>query len=204
MLYKYVYKSIAALVALCVFPLTIYAPMIYAMGEVAIGKTSIYDEMSLYRIYFNFLRGHEGGFELSESVRATMPALITAGVFYGLALLIAVAIAVTAFACRSRLPVLILSGAGLLCMIGVFIAFKQFALPYTSGAVGVNDIGAFGSGILASLIGAALKITDLRLSTGAIFSAGAFVVVLLWTGAFMLVDLGDKDAAKVKKPVHHH
>ena len=205
MIYKYVYKTVAALAALSVIPLTLFGKMVYVLGEVSLGKTYVYEEMSLYEIYVDFIRT-SGGFssmrdmELTDAVRNVLPLLITAGVFYAAALLIAVAIAVTAFACRSRLPVLILSAVGFVCMICVYIFFNRFALPFTDGTIGVGDLT---DGLLGMILGAVLNIERLKLSSGALFSTLTFVGVFLWTGAYMVVDLGDKDA-KPKKAANSH
>ena len=205
MIYKYVYKIVAALAALSVFPIALFTPMFHIMGNIALGDTYVYHEMSLYDLYIDFLRGDSAlsfkEIELTDPVRATMPYLITAGVFFALALLLALAVAATAFACRGRMPVLILSLMGVLCMIAVFHFFKRFALPYVDGTIALSDLGLLGDGLINRILGATIQLKRLRLSTAASLSLGAYIAVFLWTAAYMLVDLGDKPESAAKKSV---
>lgn len=201
MVYKIVYKTIAALLALSVIPIAIYAKMIQFVGSISIGDSYVGEHMSLYEIYELFFGKNaiyhpSKGAQMSEKVRETMPWLITSGAFLAAALLVGIATAVVAVCCRKKLPTLILSAVGCMTVIGLFRAFKAFAAPYLDGTINLGDLGILGEGFLSSIASNLFKLEILQISSAGFLMFGAFGVLLLWTAAFMLVEIGETKPAR--------
>ncbi|MBQ7547749.1 MAG: hypothetical protein IJT41_12375 [Clostridia bacterium] len=196
MVYKIVYKVVAVLLALCVIPIAIFTPMVQVVGSVSIRDTLIGEHVSLYDIYQLFLGKHaiyhaQESLEMTEEVRSTMPWLITSGVFLGVALLLGIAAAVTAICCKSKLPTLIVSIAAGMSVFGLFRAFRAFAAPYLDGTITLAKMGVLGKNFLSSIASAIVKLEILQISSAGFLMFGAFIALFLWTGAFMLVEIGE-------------
>lgn len=195
MAYKIVYKAVSAILCLCVIPLAFFSPMIQIVGDISISKTFIGEDVSLYDIYALFFKHGSTfsgfGAEMTDEVRATMPELITAGSFLALALLLGIAGACTAIFCKKKLPVLFVSLAGCVCVVGLFVAFKQFAVPYLDGSIDIGKMGLMEEGILETIFSALIQLRTLQISSAGFLMFGAFLCTFLWTGAFMLTEMGE-------------
>lgn len=203
MVYKIVYKVVAVLLFLSTIPLALFTPMIRIVGEVSFAKSYVGEDVSLYDIYDLFLKKDaalktEKTGEMTDAVRHTMPWLITSGSLLGAALLVAIAGGVLAIVCRKKFPALIFSGAGLLLVIGTFKAFGTFAAPFVDGTISTADLGLVKEGIFSLIFSAMFQLKVLQLSTAPFLMLGAFIAVFLWTGAFMLVEIGE-EPKKIKK-----
>ena len=197
MVYKIVYKTVAVLLALSVIPIAVFTPMVQIVGSVKLGDTYVGENLSLYDIYDFFLSPNAtfhgmDDYQMTDAVRNTMPWLITAGSFLALALLLAIAIAVVCIVCKTKMPTLILSVVSGLSVIGLFRAFKAFAAPYLDGTIRIADMGIFKEGVFQTLTSALIKLELLQITTAGFLMIGAFAAVFLWTGAFMLVELGEE------------
>lgn len=195
MAYKIVYKAVSAILALSVIPIAVFAPMIQIVGDVSIVQYYVGEDVSLYDIYkLFFARGNTfSGFgaKMTDEVRATMPELITAGSFLVLALLLGIAVALVAIFCKKKLPTLLVSAGGCLSVVGLFVAFKQFAVPYLDGTIDIGKLGLMEEGILETVFSALIRLRTLQISSAGFLMFGAFLCVLLWTGAFLLVEMGE-------------
>ena len=204
MIYKIVYKVVVVILALSMIPVAIFTPMIQIVGQVTIGDAYVGEHVSFYDIYKLFFskestfRGFDD-YKLTDEVRATMPWLITSGTFLAAALLLGIAAAVVALACRKKLPVLCLSAAGCGAVFGLFRAFKAFAAPYLDGTISVSKLGIVEEGILESVLSAIVKLVTLQISSAGFLMFGAFLAIFLWTGAFLLVEWGEPDEKKPAK-----
>lgn len=204
MVYRIVYKSVAALLSLAIIPIALFSPMIRLVGDVALLDSYIGESMSLYDIYALFF-GKGSTFEgfgdltLSEEVKATLPALITSGSFLAAAVLLAVITAAIAIFGRKRKGVLITSVITVLSLIGMFVAFNAFAQPFVDGSIGVSDFGLMESGILSWLVGAVVKIKVLQITSAGFLMIGCACAVILWTLAFVLVEVGETPSNKKVK-----
>lgn len=210
---KIVYRIGAAVLALCVFPAAVFLPILqYTVSAVI---TNIGDSVSLHYIYTRFtdessplhglFDGSGGGFFEKEAVKRLVPAGIGFLVFFILALLLAVAVFVVAAASYKRLAVIILSAAGILSIIGSYIAFGKLAAPLLSGELSVldffdmKDAGTL-LGIVISFAGAAIKVEQLTLASAPLMMGVVFAVIIVWSGAFLLTeDPAEKRAAKELK-----
>ena len=202
MAYKIVYKAVSAILCVCVLPLAIFSPMIQIVGDVSFAQTFIGEDVSLYDIYALFFkRGTTfSGFgdTMTEEVRATMPELITAGSFLALTVLLGISGACVAIFCKKKLPTLLVSAAGCLSVVGLFVSFKQFAVPYLDGTIDIGKLGLMEEGILESIFSALIQLRTLQISSAGFLMFGAFLCTFLWTGAFMLVEMGETPK-KVRK-----
>ncbi len=204
MVYRIVYKSVAALLSLAIIPIALFSPMIRLVGDVALLDSYIGESMSLYDIYALFF-GKGSTFEgfgdltLSEEVKATLPALITSGSFLAVAVLLAVITAAIAIFGRKRRGVLITSVITILSLVGMFVAFNAFAQPFVDGSIGVSDFGLMESGILSWLVGAVVKIRVLQITSAGFLMIGCACAVILWTLAFVLVEVGENPSTKKVK-----
>ncbi len=201
MAYKIVFKTVVVLLALSVIPIAIFSPMFQIVGQVTIGDTYIGEHVSFYDIYKLFFGPNStfegfGDYKMTDEVRATMPWLITSGVFLALALLLGIALAVVALACRKKLPVLILSVTACASVFGLFRSFRAFAAPYLDGTINVARLGFMEEGILEAIVSAVVKLVLLQISSAGFLMFGAFAAIFLWTGAFMLVEWGDPEEKK--------
>lgn len=204
MVYKIIYKVVVVLLALSVIPIAIFAPMFQIVGQVMIGDSYIGEHVSLYDIYNLFFSKNStfdgfGDYKMTDEVRATMPWLITSGVFLGVALLLGIVIAIVVIACRKKTPVLILSGTACLTVVGLFQSFKAFAAPYLDGTINVAKLGFVEEGFLEAIVSAMVKIVLLQISSAGFLMFGMFIAAFLWTGAYMLVEWGEPDKKAVKK-----
>lgn len=201
MIYKIVYKTVVVLLALSVIPIAIFTPMFQIVGQVTISDTYVGEHVSFYDVYKLFF-SKESTFEgfkdykMTDEVRSTMPWLITSGSFLGAALLLGIAAAVVALACRKKMPVFCISAAGCIAVFGLFRSFKAFASPYLDGTINVGKLGFMEEGIIESLLTAVVKLVTLQISSAGFLMFGAFAAIFLWTGAFLLVEWGETDGKK--------
>lgn len=201
MAYKIVFKAVAVILALCVIPLAIFSPMIQIVGDISISKSLVGEDISLYDIYKLFFSRSAmfdgfGDNKLSEPVRETMPELITSGAFLAVILLLGIATACVAVFQKKKLPVLILFGVSALCVIGLFVSFKAFAAPYLDGTIGITELGFMEEGILESLFSSMIHLSTLRISSAGFLMFGASLSGLLWTLAFIIVEIGETEKPK--------
>ena len=205
MIYKIVYKTVVVLLGLSVIPIAIFTPMFQIMGQVTINDAYVGEHVSFYDIYKLFFSKNstfEGfkDYKMTDEVRSTMPWLITSGAFLSAALLLGIAAAVVAVACRKKMPVFCISAAGCLAVFGLFRSFKAFAAPFLDGSISVAKLGFMEEGILESVLAAVVKLVTLQISSAGFLIFGAFAAIFLWTGAFLLVEWGEPDGKKsVKK-----
>ena len=204
MLYRIVYKSVAALLSLSIIPIAFFSPMIRIVGDVAFLDAYIGEAMSLYDIYVLFFaKGSTfegfGDLTMSDAVKETLPALITSGSFLVAAILLAVITAVVAIFGRGKKGVLIMSIVTVLSIIAMFISFNAFAQPFVDGTIKVSDLGFIESGILNWLVGAVINVKVLQITSAGFLMIGCACAVLLWTLAFILIEIGDEPSKKKVK-----
>lgn len=201
MLYRVVYKSVAALLSLSVIPIAVFSPMIRLVGDVSLLNSYVGEALSLYDIYVLFFGKNStfegfGDLNLTDVVRDTLPALITSGAFLALTLLLAIATATVAVFGRKKRSLLIMSATIILSIIGMFVSFNAFAKPFVDGTIGISDFGLIESGILNWIAGALINIKVLQISSAGFLMIGCACALLLWTLAFILVEMGEDTPKK--------
>ncbi len=208
---KYVYKSVAAILALAVIAVAICTPIIAVSLEsivpaalVLIGswmkndqaaellekyegnvpstigeKISVLDlfaptDNSIASVIRNFGASGESSDTL-EVLEPVIPAAIVFIVVFALIIICAIAVAVTAFACKNnRVPIyLSIIGCGLNVML--FKTFGDLARPFIDGEITLSNLA--GSDWMM-LLG---EITGLEVPSTMWFIAVLFVCVIIWT-----------------------
>ncbi len=200
---KYVYKIIAALGALSVIPVIIFAKTIYykiastAMASIfligqlfkidaltdvikehnGVAPENIADITSLYDLYklFTSISGNSSGSEALERLEVLIAPAITCAVALILVALCAIVTAVLAIVVKNNRAVIYSSIAG----IGLSMVFKEcfegLASPILNGTVNFSTLL---DSTWASLIG---SFTELDLTTNFWFIPAVFGAVIIWT-----------------------
>ncbi|MCL2507785.1 MAG: hypothetical protein FWF05_01275 [Oscillospiraceae bacterium] len=192
---KITYRSVAALLALTALPTAVFASLFRIVGDIVLLNSYVGENLSLWEIYDLFFRGfsfsESEGMKLTDSLRSILPALIAAGVFLVLTLLLSLVITGFAAFSNKKLVILCLSGAAVLTVIGMFISFGQFAKPLCDGTVSIADLGIADSAIINSILGAVASIKVLQLSTAGYLLLFEMIGVAAWTGAFLVTEIGN-------------
>ena len=164
-----------------------------------VGETE--DSWSLHRAVTELLPTFKGGtFDSGKLQNAIAPirgALIAFAVFFVLAVVIAVVIFFFSCFSRGKLVPLCIAGGGLLSMIGLRIAFSYIAGPLLDGTVSLSNLT--GSGLLSSLLSMVATLSIFQLSTGYFLMLFLYIGMIMWAGANLLVDAGEKAQKKPQK-----
>lgn len=202
---KYLYRIVNALLAAAVFPAALFLDGILLRASTTLMDYGLEETFTLMRI-INIFLGKETFFGIPyEKNIATWPTaldpvqgkVIASIVFLVITLVIALFIFFWSIFSNKRLPVAIASASGMITMIISTACFKSATNLLTKGVVNVVEL--FSDGWLASLLGGIVNID--RLEFGG-FQNGiliCFLIILLWTGAYYLVEIGESKEEKVKK-----
>lgn len=152
------------------------------------------DGISLYTIFNEFLGNadisKDSGGTIWAALEPVHTALICAVAFFAIALLVAVVVFFFSCFSNKKMPALIMSLVGLISMVGLYISFGKFAAPITDGTINLGSF--FGSGFMYSLLQYVASFSELRLSTAATVMTIAYVIMICWSGAYVVIELGDK------------
>ena len=118
---------------------------------------------------------------------------IAFAVCFALALLIALAIIIVAAATNSRKTTAALGAAGILCLIGMKIAFSDIAAAVDAGTL---TLGSLTDMSFMNLFG---KIVLVTMSTAPAVMTVLFLAILIWNVAFIAIDLGEEQPKKKAK-----
>ncbi len=145
--------------------------------------------------------------ELWTALEPLHNAIYATGIIFAITLVIAVVIFFTAcFSNSNKLP-LIFSVLGLCSTAGLAIAFRAVTAPIVDGSFPLTDTlgstlfgGLFGGAYIMSLLGTLLgslseliiKFNVINLSTAWVTMIVCYLLILIWHGAMLLVNLGDK------------
>ena len=202
---KYLYRIVNALFAAAVFPSALFLD-----GILLRASTSLFDygleETFTFMRFINIFLGKEtffgipyepGSMSWPSALDPAKGRLIATVVFFVLALVAAIFIIVWSICSNKRLPVAIASLAGIVSMSVSTGCFRSATGLLTKGII--NPVQLFSDGWLASLLGGIIKID--RLEFGG-FQNGiiiCFLLILVWTGAYYLIEIGDSKEEKIKK-----
>lgn len=203
---KYLYRIVNALLAAVVFPIILFMDFIYFRIGTTVVEAGLHETLSVKDMidivrgehYFSFIyeSASTSNFSWPESFDILNGRLIASGVCLALVIIAAIFIIVFSICSSKRLPVVIATVAGLISTIVMICCFKSAASVITTGVIGIDDI--LSSGILTSLVGSLVKIEAISLAgfqNGLIFT---FVFLLVWTGAFYLIEIGETKEEKSK------
>lgn len=209
---KYVYRIVNALIAAAVFPATLFFEFIYIRIATTLVDAGLQESMTLWEI-IEILTGKETflGFDLSASsgnfswpaaLDPVKPQLIAAVAAFALALVCALFIFFWSIFSNKRLPVVISSVLGIASVITMVTCFNSVASLFVSGEINVVDL--FTDNWLVSLVGEIIVVHALSLGGFQNAILIAFILLLVWTGAFYLVEIGEpKEEKKLKKAKKH-
>ena len=200
---KAVYRIVAALTSLGVFACAVFLPLFRVRIGVTLLGSDIQEDFSIYRRY-NYLKPQgtldglftgDGKLMDNPYIKILMPSAITFAAFFAAALLIALVVFFFAALSNQKLVICILSGAGIACLIGSYIAFGRMASPLLDGSISLPELLNLGF-ISGTVVGAAVKLVVLRLVSAPFFMILCFAGIILWTLAFVLTE---DEKEKMKK-----
>ncbi len=210
---KYLMKVVNALIAAAIFPVAIFLNFIF----VQIGTTDsvadilqffgteipgvgVEQSLSLYNFYEIYNGDHylsgmfkfsSGPFMWPQALEPLNGRLIAFAVFFALSILIALFILVWSICSDKRLPVILAAAGGIISSIVMICCFNSAANEIISGNIPLTTIIGGDGGLITDLLGGLIGVDTLALGGfhfGFIF---IFVAIIVWTGAFMLVDVGE-------------
>lgn len=205
---KYLYRIVNALIAAAIFPVVIFTDLIaFRVGTSFFNEAGLQESISI-KFIFDVISGKEtfwhemiienstGSFTWPTGLDPIKGRLIAFVVCFALALIACLFIFFWSLFSNKRLPVVIATGTGLISTIVMIACFGSAADLIVDGTV--NLVSALSNSWLASLAGSFVSVDGLMLGgfqNGMIF---VFAGLLIWTGAFYLIEIGDTDTAKEK------
>lgn len=223
---KYVMKTVNALIAAAIFPAAYFLELIFI--QVGTSKNAqwlvqlfnpdspgvgIEESLSIREIvqiiqgkhiYSNMFSGFSvSSFTWPEALKPLNGRLITFAVCFVLCLLIALFVIIFSICSSKRLPVLLAGVAGLISAIVMISCFNSAAASLTSGTIQIADIfGTNPDNWFSNMLLGFVGVDTIML--GGFHSAFIiiFVGIIVWTGSFMLIEIGENKEEPVKKIKH--
>lgn len=198
---KYLYRIVNIILAALFFPAVFFLDLIFFRASTSLAKYGLEESISLKRIIDIFtgndplssLVKSDKGFTWPEGLAPLNARLLAAAVALGVAALAAIFIIIFSVCSGKRIPVLAAAGVGLAATIVMIACFNSAAGDVVDGTVNiVSAIG--GSSLITALIGGVVSIDKLMLGG---FHNGLliiFILLIVWTASYMLIELGDKSA----------
>ncbi|MEE1137764.1 MAG: hypothetical protein U0M02_04725 [Acutalibacteraceae bacterium] len=204
---KALYRIVNALIAASIFPVVIFVDLFLFKLSTSFANAGLEESFSV-KFIIDIITGKEAFWHdliLSDAPTSfSWPAaldpikgrLITCAVCFVLVILIALFIIVWSCCSNRRIPVLIASAGGLISTIVMIACFNSAASLFIDGTI--NLFSVFSGGWFVSLVGNFVSVDKLMLGgfqNGFIF---IFVGLLVWTGAYYLIEIGDTEEEKAK------
>ncbi len=208
---KYLMKVVNALIAAAIFPVAIFLNFIFVQIGTTESANSILqlfgtdipgvgleESLSIYNFYQIYKGDHylsglfknsSGPFVWPQALEPLNGRLIAFAVFFVICILIALFILVWSICSDKRLPVIIAAAGGILSAIIMIACFNSAANELISGTIPLLSL--FEQGLITDLLSGLVGVDTLMLGG---FHSGfiiIFVAIIVWTGAFMLIDVGD-------------
>ncbi|MBQ2841401.1 MAG: hypothetical protein IJE72_00030 [Clostridia bacterium] len=201
------YRIVNALLAAAVFPIILFMEFIYFRIGTTVVDAGLHETLTV-KDMIDIVRGEhtfsyiydlaaDSSFQWPDAFDTINGRLITSGVCLALVIVAALFIIIWSICSSKRIPVLAASVAGLVCTIIMIACFSSAASVITTGVIGVSDI--LNSGLLTSIVGNLVKIEAISLAgfqNGLIFT---FIFLLVWTGAYYLIEIGENKEETSKK-----
>lgn len=193
-------RIVTALLAAAIFPVAYFTDIITVYMHATIYDSNIVENLSVKRIielftgdglFADLVKG--GASELPDGLLKFKGNFIAFAVCFALALLIALAIIIVAAATNSRKTTAALGAAGILCLIGMKIAFSDIAAAVDAGTL---TLGSLTDMSFMNLFG---KIVLVTMSTAPAVMTVLFLAILIWNVAFIAIDLGEEQPKKKAK-----
>ena len=194
-------RIVTALLAIAVFPVAYFTDLITVYMHATIYDSNIVENLSVKRIIelftgdglFAGVFNKDNMSEIPEGLLKFKGNFIAFAVCFALALLIALAIIIVAAATNSRKTTAALGAAGILCLIGMKIAFSDIAAAVDAGKLTLSSLTDMA---FMNLFG---KIVLVTMSTAPVVMAVLFLAILIWNVSFILIDLGEEKPKKKAK-----
>lgn len=193
-------RIVTALLAIAVFPVAYFTDLITVYMHATIYDSNIVENLSVKRIielftgdglFADLVKG--GASELPDGLLKFKGNFIAFAVCFALALLVALVIIIVAAATNSRKTTAALGAAGILCLIGMKIAFSDIAAAVDAGKL---TLGSLTDMSFMNLFG---KIVLVTMSTAPAVMTVLFLAILIWNVAFIVIDLGEEQPKKKAK-----
>ncbi len=220
---KYLMKSVNALIAVLIYPAAYFLSLVFfqvGTNEKAQPILQLFnsntpgigveEELSINEIvqiirgehtYSGLFENFSGGFTWPEALDPIKGKLIAFVVFFVLCLLIALFVIVFSICSSKRLPVIIAGASGLLSTILMIVCFNSAANTLIND-IPFNEIFATSDGWLTNILLGFMGIDTLMLGDFQFGFIGVFVGIIVWTGAFALIEIGEEKEPAVKRPKH--
>lgn len=209
-------KTVNAIIAAAIFPVILFLDFFFIQvgtnenaqplfeqispGSPGVGieeSLSVFEMIQIARgdhVYSNMFSSmsSNGPFTWPEALEPLNGRLIAFAVFLVLCVAIAIFIIVWSICSSKKLPVVIAAVGGIISAIIMISCFNSAANVLVSGEIGLNSLIS-DSGWLTSLLFGFVGIDTLMLGG---FHSGiiiVFICILVWTGAFALIEIGDKE-----------
>lgn len=194
-------RIVTALLAIAVFPVAYFTDLITVYMHATIYDSNIVENLSVKRIIelftgdglFAGVFNKDNMSEIPEVLLKFKGNFIAFAVCFALALLIALAIIIVAAATNSRKTTAALGAAGILCLIGMKIAFSDIAAAVDAGTLTLCSLTDMS---FMNLFG---KIVLVTMSTAPAVMTVLFLAILIWNVAFIAIDLGEEQPKKKAK-----
>ncbi|MEE1011758.1 MAG: hypothetical protein U0L11_06965 [Acutalibacteraceae bacterium] len=230
---KYLYRSVNALLATAVFPIVVFLDFIIirvgdSLGNLLGAFTGGSESSSILpvgleqgisiKFVIDIFRGVGEGefwhrmlvndeasgkinFVWPESLNAIKGDLIAVVVCLAIVLIAALFIIAWSFISNKRIPVLAAAGTGIVSLIVLRIFFES-ASEFLRNSFSITDILDGGS-LISTLAGSIIDLEDVAIGSFWIVLLFLFIGLLIWTGAYYLIEIGDtpeeKAAAQAKR-----
>lgn len=194
-------RIVTALLAIAVFPVAYFTDLITVYMHATIYDSNIVENLSVKRIIelftgdglFAGVFNKDNMSEIPEGLLKFKGNFIAFVVCFALALLVALAIIIVAAATNSRKTTAALGATGILCLIGMKIAFSDIAAAVDAGTL---TLGSLTDMSFMNLFG---KIVLVTMSTAPAVMTVLFLAILIWNVAFIVIDLGEEQPKKKAK-----
>lgn len=193
-------RIVTALLAAAIFPVAYFTDIITVYAHANLYDSNIVEALSIKRIvelftgdglFADLVKG--GASELPDGLLKFKGNFIAFVVFFAIALLVALATVIVAAATNSRKATASLGAAGILCLIGMKIAFSDIAAAVDAGTL---TLGSLTDMSFMNLFG---KIVLVTMSTAPAVMTVLFLAILIWNVAFIVIDLGEEQPKKKAK-----
>lgn len=194
-------RIVTALLAAAIFPVAYFTDIITVYAHANLYDSNIVEALSIKRIVelftgdglFAGVFNKDNMSEIPEGLLKFKGNFIAFVVFFAIALLVALATVIVAAATNSRKTTATLGAAGILCLIGMKIAFSDIAAAVDAGKL---TLGSLTDMSFMNLFG---KIVLVTMSTAPAVMTVLFLAILIWNVAFIVIDLGEEQPKKKAK-----
>lgn len=203
---KALYRIVNGLLAAAIFPVAIFVDLILFRLSTSVFDGGLEEAISI-KFIIDVITGKEtfwhemiiknsSGFSWPVALDPIKGRLIAFAVCFVLVLLISLFIIIWSCCSNRRIPVLAASICGLIATIVMIACFNSAASLFVSGSI--NLVSLFSTSWIASILGSFVSVDLLSLGgfqSGFIF---IFIGLIVWTGAYYLIEIGDTDEEKAK------